>query len=55
MLTLVRDKIDEVVWGDVLTQRGAAGRWSGIALRYLYALLRDMFVGQLMMRAMSLV
>lgn len=51
----LRSKLDEAVWGDVLEKRGAAGRWGAIVLRYLYAIVRDMFAGQLMMRAMSLV
>lgn len=47
--------IDSLVWGNQLETRGRAGRWLAIALRYLYAVLRDLFSGQLTMRAMSLV
>jgi len=47
--------LDDVVWGDSFEQRGMGGRLLATALRYLYAVLRDLFSGQLTMRAMSLV
>jgi membrane protein len=55
MTISLRHKLDRLVWGDVIENRGRIGRWAAQALRYLYALIRDMFAGQLMLRAMSLV
>ena len=43
------------MWDNRLYGRGPIGRGVAIALRYLYALLRDLASGQLTMRAMSLV
>lgn len=48
-------KIDTLIWGDTLPKRGRVGLWIAVLLRYLYAVLRDLFSGQLTMRAMSLV
>lgn len=55
MLLKLRNWVDRLIWGDFLEQHGVAGRIAATVLRYLYALLRDMFTGQLMMRSMSLV
>ena len=55
MITTLRNRLDQLIWGDLLKQRGLWGRFAANVLRYLYALLRDMFAGQLMMRSMSLV
>ena len=55
MILKLRNWIDELVWGDVLVKQGVAGRIAAVILRYVYALIRDMFAGQLMMRSMSLV
>jgi len=55
MLLKLRNWVDRLIWGEFLEQHGVAGRIAATALRYLYALLRDMFTGQLMMRSMSLV
>ncbi len=55
MMLKLRNWSDRFIWGELLEQRGMAGRIAAIILRYLYALLRDMFAGQLMMRSMSLV
>jgi membrane protein len=55
MMMKLRSRVDQAIWGDVLTQQGPAGRVVAVILRYVYALLRDMFGGQLMMRSMSLV
>lgn len=55
MIRMLRKRLDDLVWGDLLTRRGPLGRAAAIVLRYLYALVRDMFGGQLMMRSMSLV
>lgn len=48
-------RLDEFVWGDAIERHGLAGRILATCLRYLYAVLRDFFSGQLTMRAMSLV
>jgi membrane protein len=55
MMVTLRNKLEQLVWGDLLERRGRWGRFAAALLRYLYALLRDMFTGQLMMRSMSLV
>ena len=55
MIPTLRSKFDDLVWGDVLEQRGTGGRVAAVILRYLYGLIRDMFSGQLTLRAMSLV
>lgn len=49
------NQIDKLVWGDILQKYGLPGRILTVVLRYLYAVLRDMFAGQLTLRAMSLV
>ncbi len=49
------NKINAIIWGDELKKRGRLGVWVAIALRYFYAVLRDLFSGQLTMRGMSLV
>ncbi len=48
-------RIDDVIWGDVVEKHGVAGRLGASLLRYLYAIARDFFSGQLTLRAMSLV
>jgi membrane protein len=47
--------LNELVWGDFLEKQGMPGRLLSTVLRYLYAVLRDLFSGQLSLRAMSLV
>lgn len=49
------EQFNEFVWGDMLARYGWPGRVLSMSLRYLYAVLRDFFSGQLTMRAMSLV
>jgi membrane protein len=49
------EQLNQLVWGDILTRYGFPGRVLSTSLRYLYAVLRDFFSGQLTMRAMSLV
>jgi len=49
------ERLNELIWGDMLARYGLPGRTLSAALRYLYAVLRDFFSGQLTMRAMSLV
>jgi len=52
----LRQKFDALIWSDMLEQRfGVLGRILATVLRYSYALIRDMFQGQLMLRSMSLV
>jgi len=48
-------QLNELVWGDMLARHGLPGRVLSTILRYVYAVLRDFFSGQLTMRAMSLV
>ena len=55
MIVTLREKFDHLIWSNVLRERGMAGRVLAIVLRYLVALVRDMFAGGLMMRSMSLV
>ncbi len=49
------EQFNEFVWGDMLARYGWPGRVLSMSLRYVYAVLRDFFSGQLTMRAMSLV
>jgi membrane protein len=55
MIPTLRTKLDDIVWGFSLEKRGMPGRVVAVILRYLYGLTRDMFSGQLSLRAMSLV
>ena len=55
MMQTLRNRLDQLIWGDVLEKRGIWGRVGARVLRYVFALTRDMFTGQLMMRSMSLV
>lgn len=48
-------QLDRFVWGEALAKYGLPGRALSTVLRYAYAVLRDMFAGQLTLRAMSLV
>jgi membrane protein len=49
------DAIQRVIWSDYFDKLGPLSRFVGTVLRYLYALLRDIFSGELNLRAMSLV
>ena len=51
----VQQKIDQLIWRSPPPSWGIPGRVLFVVLRYLYAVLRDMFSGQLTLRAMSLV
>ncbi|NIA27387.1 MAG: hypothetical protein GWP02_04965 [Desulfobulbaceae bacterium] len=52
----LRNRLDRLIWSDMLEKRfGVVGRVVSVVLRYVFALLRDMFQGQLMLRSMSLV
>jgi len=55
MIPRLQNRLDSFVWGNMLQKSGLPGRVLAITLRYLYALLRDIFSGQLTLRAMSLV
>jgi membrane protein len=55
MIPTLRIKLDDFIWGDTLEQRGSIGRLLAHVQRYLYGLIRDMFSGQITLRAMSLV
>ena len=55
MIANLQDYLNRLIWGKELTRAGMPGRARAVVLRYLYAMLRDFFSGQLTMRAMSLV
>ncbi len=55
MIAELKKLVEEVIWGSRLTKAGPPGRVLAVTLRYLYAIVRDFFSGQLTMRAMSLV
>ncbi len=47
--------LNELIWSESLEKQGRIGRFVATVMRYLYAVLRDVFAGQITMRAMSLV
>jgi len=55
MLVSIKNWIDALVWSDVLEKHGLPGRIVLSVLRNAYAVSRDIFSGQLTLRAMSLV
>ncbi len=56
MMPKLRNRLDRLIWSNLLEKRfGVVGRVVSVVLRYVFALLRDMFQGQLMLRSMSLV
>ncbi len=55
MIIDVSSQIDRCIWGDSLHRFGLPGRILTTLLQHIYAVLRDMFAGQLTLRAMSLV
>jgi len=55
MISKLRTKFDRLIWSNMLYERGLAGRILARVLRFVVALIRDMFAGGLMMRSMSLV
>ena len=55
MIERLKIWIDRLVWSEILAQYGIVGRFLTGVLRNLYAVLRDVFSGQLTLRAMSLV
>lgn len=55
MISKLRKFTNDIIWGSKLSNRGLPARILVVVLRYLYAMVRDFFSGQLTMRAMSLV
>lgn len=55
MIADLRRRLDTFIWADTISKRGLPGRIAATVLRYVYAVLRDVFSGQLTLRAMSLV
>ena len=55
MVVTLKNWIDALVWSDLLQKYGLPGRIVNSVLRNAYAVLRDIFSGQLTLRAMSLV
>lgn len=55
MISQLNLQLERILWGDVLLKYGVPGRILRAVLRNVYAVLRDMFAGQLTLRAMSLV
>ncbi|MEX2495233.1 MAG: YihY/virulence factor BrkB family protein [Woeseia sp.] len=55
MILALQAKIENLVWGSALQDKGLPGRLAARVLRYLYAIIRDILAGQLTLRAMSLV
>ena len=55
MIPQLRQKFDNLVWGDGIDKHGKLGHVAAIVLRYAYGLIRDMVSGQITLRAMSLV
>jgi membrane protein len=50
-----KETIEELVWSDKFEKLGLLGKMLATVLRYLYGVLRDIFSGELNLRAMSLV
>lgn len=55
MIAKLRERFEKLIWSDMLYSYGVPGRILARVLRYLVALIRDMFAGGLMLRSMSLV
>lgn len=55
MIPKLRTTLDALIWGDLLARHGFPGRVASNVLQYVFALIRDMVAGQLMLRSMSLV
>ena len=55
MIADLQKLLDDIVWGKQLPKAGPPGQVLAVILRYLFAMVRDFFSGQLTMRAMSLV
>ena len=55
MVKTISKWVEQLVWGDLLRKYGVPGRVITSVLRNLHAVMRDIFSGQLTLRAMSLV
>lgn len=55
MLAELQESVQNIIWSNRLKKAGLPGRILLVILRYLYAMIRDFFSGELTMRAMSLV
>jgi membrane protein len=55
MIPQLREKFDNLVWGEGLERQGKLGHVAAVIVRYGYGLIRDMVSGQITLRAMSLV
>ena len=55
MIAKLRQQFEKLVWTDYLYSYGVPGRLAAGVMRFIVAVIRDMFAGGLMMRAMSLV
>ena len=55
LISELQEFVNRLIWGNRLTKAGVPGRILVVVLRFLYAVVRDFFSGQLTMRAMSLV
>ena len=55
MMQRLKNWVDAIIWSDMLQKYGLPGRIVMSILRNAYAVLRDIFSGQLTLRAMSLV
>lgn len=55
MIARLGNSIDNLIWSNSLRQYGVPGRILSKVLQHFYAVVRDMFAGQLTLRAMSLV
>ena len=55
MIAKLRQEFEKLVWTDYLYRYGVPGRFAAGVMRFIVAVIRDMFAGGLMMRAMSLV
>lgn len=55
MIDNLKNRIDKLLWSGALRHYGLPGRILTSVLQHFYAVLRDMFAGQLTLRAMSLV
>ena len=51
MIAKLRERFDQLIWSDMLYAYGMPGRVLIGVLRYVVALIRDMFAGGLMMRS----
>ena len=55
MIANLKETIEDIVWSDRFDKLGLLGKTFATVMRYLYGVLRDIFSGELTLRAMSLV